>query len=516
MHNYDELAARTGYSSDVISRVMSNSPQVEAGLRRRVLRAIAKLGYNAASIVETSSVHRSYTKNHALLNDARTEARVTTRPSIAPAIMTARRYMQHTQPPPLIASHTPTTTARTLIKIVRAAQPISRADLARRLGVNRSTVTEIVRPLLDADILREKPTFSPSRTTQVGRPPIALTLNADERFFIGVNIGVRQSQVGALTLNDETLAHEVFDTPQDPAAAIAKIVDCIKGIRAQIADRKLSLIGVSVPGPVDETRGTLLYAPHLAWNDVEIAAMLKQQSSSVSDRMRGASVVTQSNGVLDATPIILENDATAAAVYEARRRLARIETGAGEDFILLRVGTGVGVGLVLGGEVYRGGAGVGAGMTGEFGHMTIVAGGKQCVCGNRGCWERYASASSAAALYNGERMNTSGTGALRFLDVVARAEAGERRARATLEQVGDYLGIGIANVISGLGVTNVIVSGRIVHGWAFIRDALHEALTRSMVGRLTRWSVEAGEPTGAGLGGAFEVAIDEYIARLAP
>ncbi|MCP9495075.1 MAG: ROK family transcriptional regulator [Pyrinomonadaceae bacterium MAG19_C2-C3] len=500
---------------------MSNeetSPRVEAGLRRRVLRAIAKLGYNVASIVETSPVHRSHTLNQSLLTDAR----VMMRPSIAPALTPATRYMQQTQLPPLLASRTPTTTARTLLKIVRGAQPISRADLARRLGVNRSTVTEIVRPLLDADILREKPTFSPSRTTQVGRPPIALTLNADERFFIGVNIGVRQSQVGALTLNDETLAHEVFDTPKDPAATLARVADCIKGIRAQVAERKLSLIGVSVPGPVDEARGKLLYAPHLAWNDVEIATML-QQSSGITSNPRGASDTISNDGLdttldttLEATPVILENDATAAAVYEARRRLARIETGAGDDFILLRVGTGIGVGLVLGGEVYRGGAGVGAGMTGEFGHMTIVAGGKQCVCGNRGCWERYASASSAATLYNGERTNTSGTGALRFLDVVARAEAGERRARATLEQVGDYLGIGIANVISGLGVTNVIVSGRIVHGWTFIRDSLHEALTRSMVGRLTRWSVEAGEPTGAGLGGALEVAIDEHIARLAP
>lgn len=514
MFDYDELAARTGYSSDVISRVINNAPQVDVGFRQRVLRAIAKLGYNAASIVETSPVHRSHTLNHAGLTDAR----VTAHPSIAPALTTARRYMHQNQLPPLLASRTPMTTARTLLKIVRAAQPISRADLARRLDVNRSTVTEIVRPLLDADVLREKPTFSLSRTTQVGRPPIALTLNADERFFIGVNIGVRQSQVGALTLSDETLAHEVFDTPKDPAATIARVADCIKDIRAHVADRKLSLIGVSVPGPVDETRGKLLYAPHLAWNDVEIAAML-QQSSGIADRLRGASGERSNdnlNTTLSATPVIVENDATAAAVYEARRRLAHIETGAGDDFILLRVGTGIGVGLVLGGEVYRGGAGGGAGMTGEFGHMTIVAGGKQCVCGNRGCWERYASASSAAALYNGERTNTSGTGALRFLDVVARAEAGERRACATLEQVGGYLGIGIANVISGLGVTNVIVSGRIVHGWAFIRDSLNEALTRSMVGRLTRWSVEAGEPTGAGLGGALEVAIDEYIARLAP
>ena len=72
------------------------------------------------------------------------------------------------------------------------------------------------------------------------------------------------------------------------------------------------------------------------------------------------------------------------------------------NFILVRSGTGIGVGLVIGSEVYRG-TGPGRGIAGEFGHMTIVAGGKQCVCGNRGCWEKYASAASAASLYMGDR-----------------------------------------------------------------------------------------------------------------
>jgi predicted NBD/HSP70 family sugar kinase len=94
--------------------------------------------------------------------------------------------------------------------------------------------------------------------------------------------------------------------------------------------------------------------------------------------------------------------------------------------------------------------------------MTIMAGGKPCVCGNRGCWEKYASASSAASLYTGDRAAYDGSKMPRFVEIVARAEAGETRAQRTLAKIGEYLGIGIANVIMGIGVQQVIVSGRLV------------------------------------------------------
>jgi len=148
---------------------------------------------------------------------------------------------------------------------------------------------------------------------------------------------------------------------------------------------------------------------------------------------------------------------------------------------------------------------------GEYGHMTIVAGGKPCVCGNRGCWERYASSKSAGALYAGDRLHFRGSDPPRFREVVSRAESGEIRAQRTLEQIGEYLGIGISNVISGLGVNNVVVSGRVVYGWKFIAPSLREAIARTMVGRLTNWSVEPGSSSGGGLGGAIEVAIEQYL-----
>ncbi len=97
---------------------------------------------------------------------------------------------------------------------------------------------------------------------------------------------------------------------------------------------------------------------------------------------------------------------------------------------------------------------------------------------------------------------------------MARAEGGELRARRTLERQGEYLGIGIANVITGLGVSRVIVSGRLVYAWKFLNVPLLEAVGQSMAGRISGWSVEPGEPTGAGLGGAVEVAADEFLARV--
>src|SRR5947209_8716107 len=385
---------------------------------------------------------------------------------------------------------------RMLLKLVRAAQPISRSELARRLGLNRSTVTDAFKPLITAGLLREEllPQTSGLGRNQ-GRPPMGLSFNRAREFFIGVNIGVRRTQVGLTDLGGEIIIEDEFATPSEPRAALTLIRAAVERLCARADGRKLKLIGVSVPGPTDAQRRRLLYAPHLGWRDVPIAEAIRGEARAPID---------------GSVQVIVENDATATALYEARLRL-RSETGADlNDFILVRSGTGIGLGLVIGGEVYRG-TGDGAGLAGEFGHMTIVAGGKPCVCGNRGCWERYASAASASSLYVGDRVQLGGQSAPKYVDIVARAEGGELRAQRTLAQVGQYLGIGIGNVIMGLGVPRVIVSGRIVFGWKFIAEPLRETIAQSMAGKLTNWSIEPGTPMGAGLGGALEVAVDELL-----
>ena len=200
-------------------------------------------------------------------------------------------------------------------------------------------------------------------------------------------------------------------------------------------------------------------------------------------------------------------------MYEARVKIRDSEGGMMTNFILVRSGTGIGVGLVIGSEVYRG-SGLGRGIAGEFGHMTIVAGGKQCVCGNRGCWEKYASAASAAALYLGDRPPARGESIPRFVEIVSKAEVGDIRSRRTLEKIGDYLGIGIANVIMGIGIPRVVISGRLVYGWSFIESPMKEAINRSIIGKINGWTVEAGEPVGAAIGGALEVAVEEYLGTI--
>lgn len=391
----------------------------------------------------------------------------------------------------LLNTETSNTTARKgnlLLRLIRAAQPISRTEIAARLAIDKSTVTENVKPLIASGVLREETLDGDGSK---GRKPRVLSFALDKDYFIGVNLGVRTSQVGLTTLKGEILSEDDFTTPPRAADALKLAREKIENLISENADKNLRVIGVSVPGLTDVERRSLVYAPNLDWRNVNIAEAL-----SINPNVK----------------VVVENDSTAAAMYEARMKIRNTNDGLMTNFILVRSGTGIGVGLVIGGEVYRG-TGAGRGIAGEFGHMTIVAGGKPCVCGNQGCWEKYASAASAASLYLGDRPLRPYETMPRFIDIVSKAENGDIRSRRTLEKIGDYLGIGIANVIMGVGIPRVIISGRLVYGWQFIEKPLKEAIRRSIVGKLDAWSIEAGEPQGAALGGALEVAVEEYLAH---
>jgi predicted NBD/HSP70 family sugar kinase/transcriptional regulator with XRE-family HTH domain len=482
-----DVARLAGVSTVTVSRVVNKSRTVKAETRAQVESAMAQLGVVPSKGGHSLGQKRSRADALLTVNVARSSRE---KSEVILPLPIGRRKV-----PPQETSSFPGDTARTMLRIVRAAQPISRVDLARRLEVNRSTVTELVTPLIASGVLREA---APAEAAhRRGRPPIGLTLRSNRSLVIGVNIGVRRTQVGAATTNGRMLDEESFDTPSDPNIALKQISSVIGRLRASMPERSLISIGVSVPGPTDAGRKKLLFAPHLGWRDVPVAETLIENEPGSK-----------------AVPVIVENDATAAAIYEARRRLRARTPKAQNNFILVRAGTGIGVGLVLGGEVYRG-TGTDRGLLGEFGHMTIVAGGDLCACGNRGCWEIYASAAGAASIYLGAGTSAQSETAPRFIEIVERAREGELRAQTTLARIGANLGIGISNVITGLGVSRVVVSGRIVHGWEFLRNSLEEAMAQTMAGRLSSWSIEPGQPTGAGLGGALEVAIEHYLTELA-
>jgi predicted NBD/HSP70 family sugar kinase len=372
-----------------------------------------------------------------------------------------------------------------LLRLIRAVQPIARTEIAERLKIDKSTVSENVKPLVDSGILREVT----MTTGEVGRRPRVLSFSDNDGYFIGVNLGVRHSQIGISRLSGEVSDEDEFTTPPDVEQAIRRVQEKIETIRRTHSGETLRMVGVSVPGMADASRRNLVFAPNLGWRNIPIAQRLQR--------------------VADAQ-VVVENDSTAAAMFEARLKVRETSDGNASNFILVRSGTGIGVGMVIGGEVYRG-TGAGRGMAGEFGHMTIVAGGKPCVCGNRGCWERYASAASAASLFLGDRPLRPGETPPRFVEIVAKAENGDTRSRRTLEKIGDYLGIGIANVIMGTGVPRIIISGRLVYGWDFIVGPMNDAIRRSIIGNIQGWAVEPGSPSGSALGGALEVAVEEYL-----
>ena len=383
---------------------------------------------------------------------------------------------------PIDISSVPTVgKANQMLRLIRAAQPISRVNIASRLGIDPSTVSEHAKPLLASGILAEAAIFDDveHRRTRM------LSFSEETPQFAGVNLGVRHSQVGLTTLRGEITDEVEFETPSDPYKALALAREHLDAIVRRVPERRLGMVGVSVPGMTDSARQKLIFAPHLEWRDLDLTRAFK---------------------IDDQVGVIVENDSTAAALYEARLKIRETHDGLLSNFILVRSGTGIGVGMVIGGKIFRGN-----GIAGAFGPMTIVAGGQPCVCGNRGCWEKYASASAAASLYLGDRPLPRGEAAPRFVDIVAKANVGDMRSRRTLEKIGDYLGIGIANVIMGIGIPRVIISGRLVYGWKFIEGPMKEAIKRSIIGSTSGWSVEAGEPVGSAIGGALEVAVEEYL-----
>jgi predicted NBD/HSP70 family sugar kinase/DNA-binding transcriptional ArsR family regulator len=500
MPSRKDVASVAGVSIATVSNFINDPEKVAPATRKRIEGAIAKVGFTGEEGERGLSKGKS--GKFTSPSNSESESKSVDDPRIGSLSRPQSIEGQNVGSTSGVAKYSTATsapTARLLLRILRAAQPISRIELARRLDLNRSTVSEVFTPLIAAGIVREEAlSNSDSNGRPAGRPPVGLAMNADHDYFVGVNLGVRRSQVGLTTIGGCEIAEDEFNTASDPDAAMDMIRESIGRLCKLASGRRLRVIGVSVPGPADPDRTRLVYAPHLGWRDVAVAEALRFSSDG--------SACAIGNGV----PVIVENDATAAAMYEAMLRRRNSPAGALKDFVLVRSGTGIGVGLVLGGEVYRG-TGKGEGIAGEFGHMTIVAGGKPCVCGNRGCWERYAAASAAPNLYMGERVQLGGMKAPRYAEIVARAESGEIRAQRTLEQIGMYLGIGISNVITGFGVPNVILSGRVVHGWKFIQGPLREAIDKSMAGKLSGWSVEPGEPSGAGLGGALEVAAEEYL-----
>ncbi|HXE80637.1 MAG TPA: ROK family transcriptional regulator, partial [Vicinamibacterales bacterium] len=257
---------------------------------------------------------------------------------------------------------------RIALNLLRRHQPMSRAELARRSGLQRSTVSSIVDQLIEEGWVTEGAVAQAPR----GRRPRFLHLNVERAGIIGVELRPETTTVGLAGLDARFLAQTSWLTPRDARRFAHELARTVASLRAAHPRMVVEGIGVSLPGRVTGD-GRMTFAPNLGWQDVNVN--LKELFESAVG-----------------LPVVLENAANACALAELwfGRHPEHVK-----DLIAVTVSEGIGVGLLINGQIVRGARG----MAGEFGHVTIDENGPPCSCGKRGCWERYASATAAVRWY---------------------------------------------------------------------------------------------------------------------
>ena len=284
---------------------------------------------------------------------------------------------------------------------------------------------------------------------------------------IGVDVGGTKIAAGVV---DEKGAILQRSRRESPATDTVAIQDAIAdAVRELASEHDVVGIGIGAAGFVDVSRSTVLFAPNLAWRDEPLKAEIERRTD---------------------LPVVIENDANAAAWGE-------FAFGAGadaDDLLLVTVGTGVGGGIVLDGKLHRGTFGVAA----EIGHMRVVPNGRPCPCGNKGCWEQYASgsalvrdtreraaedpvaASALIARASGDPAAIAGPA------ITEAALAGDAFAQQRLAGLGQWLGEGIATLTAILDPGVVVIGGGVSEAGDLLLEPIREHFRANLTGRTHR------------------------------
>jgi predicted NBD/HSP70 family sugar kinase len=351
---------------------------------------------------------------------------------------------------------------RIMLNLIRRHQPISRADLARQSGLQPSTVSAITEQLIRERWVTEGAIGRAPR----GRRPRFLHLNKERVGIIGVNIRPARTTLALADLDAHFVAQESLPTSQSAPEFIEELTGRVRALIRTHPEISYEGIGVSLPGRVNLASQRLVFAPNLAWHDVDLKTPLERATG---------------------LPVDLENAANACALAEIW--FGRHTEGV-RNLVALTVSEGIGGGIILNGQLVRGTTGA----AGEVGHITLVDGGLECRCGNRGCWEMYASNSAGVRFYTqvnpNARKGKTETSTLvppSFEDVLRLAEQGEPRALEAIDRMAHYLGSGIALLVTGLAPDAIVVVGEVTRLWHRIEPVIARVVeSRSFTNAPTR------------------------------
>ncbi len=338
------------------------------------------------------------------------------------------------------------------LNLIRAHQPISRADLARLMNVRRGVASLLVSELLNESLIFEG---AVGESVGRGRRPTFLFIDSRQRCVVGVDIRVSRTYILVSDLMGRQLgAVSSFQTNRDADALIQELARRVKQI---LADKEIGAcegVGVAVPGMVDPAKGRVLHAPTLAWRDVNLRDPLS---------------------VALGIPVHIENSGKACAL--AQLWATRSDVVASRNSVFVSVSDGVGVGIVVNGELLRGRHNT----AGEFGHVPLSIDGPKCSCGATGCWEAYISNLATLSRYFGQdlsepRPRDTETANFSVEDLIARARAGDAKALAAINSTARYLGLGLVSIINALDPARVFIGGEITTAWSLIEPIVRSAL----------------------------------------
>ena len=314
-----------------------------------------------------------------------------------------------------------------VLELIRANQPISRADLSRRSGLQRSTVSQIVEQLIGEKWVCEGAVASAPR----GRRPTLIGLN-DDLVVIAVDIHPKQATVATVDLQGRLLSRAQISLSTEPVASTQRMLNCMLRMQREMSHKSIEGIGISLPGRVDPDTQRLIFAPNLHWPKFDLKRVIEKKMG---------------------LPVKMENAATACLLAELTfRRIDGVR-----DVVLVTVSEGVGTGVFANGQLISGHHG----MAGEFGHVPLDPAGLRCACGSKGCWETFASCRAALRYYKEFQPQSK---EVTFHELLNMAYDDKAAAQALAKQA-LYIGRGLRMIIAGFAPSLILVAGDVTSAW---------------------------------------------------
>ena len=347
-----------------------------------------------------------------------------------------------------------------LLRLMRDEPGGSRAALAERSGLTRSTVSLLVKELIDEGWLAEDLV---AVTGSLGRRPTPLRVDGTGFALIGAELGTDAIRVVCTSIQGVVL--EASDVPlvdRSPDAACHQLVELVTAQSARVAQRGVRLLGVGVglPGAVDTAAGILEFAPNIGWRQIEVGKRLAAELDAAR---------------LGDVPVYCQNEADLAAMGETEFGLRPAD----DPLVYVSCNAGVGAGIVLNGALFTGATG----SAGEIGHTTLHIDGVRCSCGRRGCAEAYVglkAVARAAGFLRGGEIDRAGL-------IADLAKPRAQKTRKAFEDAGDALGVLLQNVWTTFNPKAIVLGGEAVTlGGRHFLDA--------GIARLARFAADAGLP----------------------